>query len=252
MRSFQILFLVLFFVIFILGASGSLMNLKTIASNQFFRILRPVFHILHTGVLLMFLFLYIYPNQPRDASNYPLYFYFNILLLTVFIYNIPSAVSYLLHLITFRKNKPPLIPLCGLILSAGLATGLIYGTLWGSRQIKTANIELNYPNLPADFDGFRIIQISDTHFGGLIQPKKRIVKTKKIVDEIRPDILLFTGDLVNNFARELEGLQQNLSLLTSDYESFAILGNHDYGDYTNWDSAEKKQANFDAILEAFR
>ena len=252
MRSFQILFLVLFFVIFILGASGSLMNLKTIASNQFFRIFRPVFHILHTGVLLMFLFLYIYPNQPRDASNYPLYFYFNILLLTVFIYNIPSAVSYLLHLITFRKNKPPLIPLCGLILSAGLATGLIYGTLWGSRQIKTANIELNYPNLPADFDGFRIVQISDTHFGGLIQPKKRIAKTKKIVDEIRPDILLFTGDLVNNFARELEGLQQNLSLLTSDYESFAILGNHDYGDYTNWDSAEKKQANFDAILEAFR
>jgi len=251
MRSFQILFLFLFFAIFILVALGSLMNLKTIASKRFFRIFRPVFQILHAGVLLMFLFLYVYPNQPREASNYPLYFYFNIFLLTLFIFNIPSAVSYLLHIIS-AKNKPPLLPLCGLILSVGFAGGLIFGTLWGSRQIKTTRKELQYRNLPADFDGFRMVQISDTHFGGLIQPEKLIAKTKKIIDETRPDILLFTGDLVNNFAVELEGLESKLSLMTSNYESFAILGNHDYGDYTNWENTEKKQTNFDDILKAFR
>jgi uncharacterized protein len=252
MRSFQLLFLLLFFVFFNVLAFGAILNLKTIASKKIFRIFRPAFWILHTGVLLMFLFLYVYPHQPREASNYPLYFYFNIVLLTLFIFNLPMSASYLLHIFSGRKNKSPVIPLCGIILSAGLTTGMIYGTIWGSQQLKTEKTEIHYNNLPPDFDGFRIVQISDTHFGGMIRPGKLIAGTKKIIDEIRPDVILFTGDLVNNFAGELDGLQQKLSALTQDYESFAIRGNHDYGDYTDWKNTEEKQANFDGILEAFR
>lgn len=250
MRSFQIIFLLLFFGYFLLTAMGSYQNLKQILKIKFYTPVRYLFWLFHTAILCGLIFLYIYPYQPREAAHYPVYFYFNILLLTVVVFNLPMSVSFFLHIAAGRKKKSPVIPFAGFIIALGLTVGMIYGTVAGSRQLKIEHIELHFNNLPHSFDGYCIVQLSDAHFGGLLKPAKLLEKANAEINRINPDMLLFTGDLVNNFAREMDGLEYILSSLTSNRESYAILGNHDYGDYTNWESEEAKQANFNAIVNS--
>jgi uncharacterized protein len=127
---------------------------------------------------------------------------------------------------------------------------MLFGTFAGSRQIKVTHVDLTFPNLPRAFNDYQIVQLSDFHLGGMLKPEKILMKTKHKLDDFNPDLILFTGDLVNNFANEISGLESVLKDITSLAESYSILGNHDYGDYADWESLEKKQANFEAILNA--
>ncbi len=120
----------------------------------------------------------------------------------------------------------------------GIAAGT---TLFGSLVYGFSNkynyhinrIKLSYDNLPNAFRGLKIIQISDIHSGSLQDKKAVSAGIKKILDE-KPDVILFTGDLVNDRASEMDELRDVFSQLKAPMGVYSTLGNHDYGDYVQW------------------
>ncbi|MFW5822423.1 MAG: metallophosphoesterase [Tangfeifania sp.] len=246
MRSFQIIYIILFFVVFSFLAWLAYKNVSTIIKKQNRNRGKWILLLLNGLVLLGFIFLYIYPYQPRQATNYPVYFYFNALLFTLFIFNVPNSLSFLLHKIFEPSGK--ILPFTGLIISTGLTCGMIYGVLWGSQKIQVNRIELEYGNLPTSFNNYKILQFSDIHIGGMLKTNKLLDKTLAVIENEDPDLLLFTGDIVNNFGREADGFRPVLKRMTNRHLAFSVLGNHDYGDYTTWESDEKKQQNLEGII----
>ena len=86
--------------------------------------------------------------------------------------------------------------------------------------------------------------------GGFMNSKQLLNQVKTETDEINPDIILFTGDLVNNFANELDGWKEIFQEITINRECYSILGNHDYGNYTNWKNETEKIENFNQIVSS--
>ncbi len=137
-------------------------------------------------------------------------------------------------------------------LALGLAAlpvaGLIYGIFKGRYNYKVLRYELAFEDLPEQFDGFQLTQISDLHCGSF-DNYKRVQYGIDLVNDQQSDVILFTGDLVNNRADELQKWQSLFGTLTAKHGVYSVLGNHDYGDYVPWNSPEDKTANFNRLLE---
>ena len=129
----------------------------------------------------------------------------------------------------------------------GLAVG---GTLFGSMvygfnnkyRYQVTRLRLAYKNLPTAFRGLRIVHISDIHAGSLMDRKAVEKGIAKIMQE-KPDLILFTGDLVNDRHVEMNEYKQVFNKLTAPMGVYSTLGNHDYGDYVQWESREAKADN---------
>ncbi|MEG0916729.1 MAG: metallophosphoesterase [Myroides sp.] len=132
--------------------------------------------------------------------------------------------------------------------AAGLLTlSIIYGVFVGKYNFKVREETIAFKDLPVGFDGLKVLQISDLHVGSW-DNKEAIEKGIEMINAQEYDILLFTGDFVNTLATEadpwIEALQK---IKTPKYGKFAVLGNHDYGEYVKWDTEAAKEANFIAI-----
>ncbi|SOC79740.1 hypothetical protein SAMN06296241_1273 [Salinimicrobium sediminis] len=128
---------------------------------------------------------------------------------------------------------------------------LLYGMYQGRYNYKVLKYVLHFDDLPETFDGYRITQISDVHSGSFDNPEK-IKYGIDLINEQQSDAIMFTGDLVNNTASEMDTWKQFFGQLTAKDGVYSVLGNHDYGDYVNWDSAAAKKANLDALKEVHR
>lgn len=127
-----------------------------------------------------------------------------------------------------------------------------YGILKGRYDYRVRRHTLEFDNLPKSFDGFKVVQISDIHIGSFFDNHQVVQKGIDMVLDLKPDLIVFTGDLVNNLASETDGWAPVLSQLKAPMGVFSILGNHDYGDYMQWDSLEQKQANLTKLLRVQR
>ncbi|MBZ9777836.1 metallophosphoesterase [Psychroflexus sp. CAK8W] len=125
---------------------------------------------------------------------------------------------------------------------------LLYGMYKGKYNFKVLSYELEFDNLPEAFEGYQITQLSDIHSGSFDNAKK-IEYAIDLVNEQESDVILFTGDLVNNLADEMTPWTSVFKKLKSKDGVFSILGNHDYGDYHNFESQDKKQKNFEALVQ---
>lgn len=251
MRSFPIIPILLFVAFFLLIATASFFNLRKLVSTSVHRQkILLLFALLNAAILAGFFLLYIYPFNPRQATSFPVYFYYNTFLFAVFLFNLPMALAWAVHFISDRKRRSRVIPFMGFIPALGLAIGMFYGTFAGSKELKVTNVTVTFDHLPRSFDGYRIVQLSDLHLGGMINAERLLKKTRNEVAKTDPDLILFTGDLVNNFAQETNGLQDEMKQISRLAPGYSILGNHDYGDYTRWNSPEKKTANLDAIVDS--
>jgi predicted MPP superfamily phosphohydrolase len=133
----------------------------------------------------------------------------------------------------------------GMIMGGGLFGTLVYG--FGNKyryQIK--RVKLNYSNLPAAFRGLKIVHISDIHSGSFTDKEAVMKGVYKIMKE-QPDLILFTGDLVNNVADEMNDYMDVFDKLNAPLGVYSTLGNHDYGDYVQWESKEEKTANLEKL-----
>ncbi len=134
------------------------------------------------------------------------------------------------------------------LIAAGLLTlSIIYGVFIGKYNFKVREETIVFKDLPEGFDGLKVLQISDLHVGSW-DNKDAIEKGIEIINQQEYDILLFTGDFVNTLATEADPWIETLQKIkTPKYGKFAVLGNHDYGEYVKWDTEAAKEANFIAI-----
>lgn len=128
------------------------------------------------------------------------------------------------------------------------AVSFLYGMIRGAYKYRVHKVKVSSPNLPEAFEGFKIVQLSDMHCGSFMTTEP-LVKAFKIVMDQKPDAIFFTGDLVNNEAIETEMHLETYKMLKAPYGVYSILGNHDYGDYKQWDTPEDKIANLDKLKD---
>lgn len=120
------------------------------------------------------------------------------------------------------------------------------GAIKGAHDYRVHNVVLPSANLPAAFDGMKVVQLSDIHSGSFTD-KDAVYKGVKMVMEQKPDVFFFTGDMVNNYAYEMNDYLDVFSPIKAPMGSYSILGNHDYGDYGRWDLPEDKVKNLEDL-----
>ncbi|MCH2490151.1 MAG: metallophosphoesterase [Flavobacteriales bacterium] len=125
---------------------------------------------------------------------------------------------------------------------------LLYGMYKGKYNYKVLSYALAFDDLPEEFDGFTLTQISDIHSGSFDNAKK-IEYAVDLINEQKSDIIVFTGDLVNNVADEMNDWKALFGSLRAKNGVYSVLGNHDYGDYVNWETKAEKEANLSALKD---
>ena len=128
---------------------------------------------------------------------------------------------------------------------------MAYGVISGAHDYRVRRQTVKLPNLPASFDGLKIAQLSDIHSGSFFN-KKAVRGGVEMVLAEKPDVIFFTGDLVNNEASEVMEYIDVFNKLKAPLGVYSITGNHDYGDYHRWASTSAKQKNFNDLKEAHR
>ncbi len=135
----------------------------------------------------------------------------------------------------------------GLGVSSTLFFSLLYG--FGNKyKYQLVHKKVNIKNLPEAFKGFKIVHISDIHSGSL-KEKASVQKGIELIQKQNPDLILFTGDIVNDRATEMEEWKDVFGQLAAPKGVFSTLGNHDYGDYVQWPSKAAKEANLNALKQ---
>lgn len=223
-RSLNSLFLLLSFIpgiIFIITFLYIRFGFKYNHSYQFTSLLQWMF----------FIFVTIYISK----IIYILFFYFN------YLYN------------RFSNRKTKVIQKLGYAVSI-FAIGIMgYGNLFTLNDIELVKKDISVQNLPASFEGFKIAVFADFHVGNWNNNFNIMKPLKETINNERPDIIVFAGDMVNNFAYELEDWKPYFkNNFHSKYGNFAVLGNHDYGDYTQWKNKKEQRENLENIKQNIR
>ncbi|ULT45957.1 metallophosphoesterase [Niabella defluvii] len=124
-------------------------------------------------------------------------------------------------------------------------SSFIYG-LSNKYNYQVKSIKIPFANLPAAFKGLKIVHISDIHTGSFTN-YKAVNKGIDLILSQNADLILFTGDLVNNKSNEVGEYQKIFSRLKAPMGVYSVLGNHDYGDYVQWKSPVEKAQNLEAL-----
>lgn len=139
------------------------------------------------------------------------------------------------------------IPLIGLFSGFLPFFVIVYAIFMARYRFKVRHLRIKFDAIPQSFKGLRVVHISDTHLGSFSHKYHVFDKAVELINRQEPDFIFFTGDLVNNFQWELKGWQSTFEKLNAKKGKFSVLGNHDYGDYSEWDSPKDKQENFEGI-----
>jgi predicted MPP superfamily phosphohydrolase len=135
----------------------------------------------------------------------------------------------------------------GLVAGGGLFTSLVYG-FTNKYNYKIKKVPLQFANLPSAFKGLKIAQVSDIHSGSFTN-REGVLKGVEKLMALKPDLILFTGDLVNNEAKEMAEYMDIFNRFSAPMGVYSILGNHDYGDYVAWPTAQAKKQNLDRVKQ---
>ncbi|MGV3632549.1 MAG: metallophosphoesterase [Bacteroidota bacterium] len=128
---------------------------------------------------------------------------------------------------------------------------LVWGLVKTAYDFKIHRVKVSSAKIPAAFQGLKIVQISDIHTGSL-QGNRQLQKAVDLINGLQPDVIVFTGDLVNNQSNEAFPYIPILKQLEAPMGIYSILGNHDYGDYNSWGSSEAKQRNMEEMYSIHR
>lgn len=148
---------------------------------------------------------------------------------------LPRLAFYVFNFVRLRRT--------GYVVAVGLTIFFLWGATWGRTSIRVNRVEIASDRIPEAFDGYRFVQITDTHVGTLVRPDREVTRLAESINALRPDAVFFTGDLVNIRAEELD--TRMLTLLRQiEGPVWSVTGNHDVGTYI------KDSVRFPAALEA--
>ena len=248
MKTNFIILLAVFFIIEIYVYQA----IRNITTNNYIRIGYWVFTLLAYGIILFWIL--TFNRASRDHQQIQL------MVSAMMIFVLPKLLSVIFLLIgdftrfvefgfkyfTANENYFPerrkFISTTALA-AAGIFSALaIDGIIFGKYRHTVRKIKLRFKNLPENFKGYKIVQISDVHSGSFFNPQK-LQKAIDLINEQDADVVLFTGDMVNNYADEFKPFIPLFKSIKAKDGKFSILGNHDYGDYGAWNSREEKAQN---------
>jgi predicted MPP superfamily phosphohydrolase len=149
------------------------------------------------------------------------------------------------------QDRRKFISQSALILGAVPVLTMSFGLFYGAHQYRVRRKTLYFSDLPSSFDGLRILQLSDIHSGSFWN-RSAVIRGVQMANDLKPDLIVFTGDLVNNTASEMDKWVDVFKELEAPFGVYSVLGNHDYGDYVSWESVEEKRANLDRLMEIQR
>ena len=248
-----VIFLLLDFVIFL-----SLKNNKILPGKIFHR---NIFTIVYWcwSLLIMIIMCY-FSLIIRKIHEPDVYYRFSQIIFLFLINYIPKLVlAPFLLIISFVKNnkgekgkhtkisRKQFLGRLGIFIAGIPFVSLLQGYFYGRKNFQPYYTIIPIKNLPKELSGLRIVQISDVHLGNFYHDYESIDKVVKIINHHKPDLFFHTGDMVNNFWIETEGYKTIFRKINARYGKFAILGNHDYGDYSDWPNEKIKKLNFDKI-----
>jgi predicted MPP superfamily phosphohydrolase len=247
--SFLLTFFITALIVELCSYLGMLVLIK-----QFSKRFKVYFSVVYffIGFLVIGLMYYSFsnPNILRQSQNYSSIFF--VISLSI-IYLIPltyfafaSILSFLIRWISNQRAQ--LLTLAAsLLISCGIFMIIGFGIVFGKHILNVVNQQLQFQNFPKQLYGLVIVQISDLHLGTFGSNPAVLASAMTEIEKINPDILVFTGDIVNNFSSEMVGYESWLKRLPARYGKFAILGNHDYGDYSQWQDSLSKLKNLEGI-----
>ncbi|MFM2208137.1 MAG: hypothetical protein RL213_2112 [Bacteroidota bacterium] len=147
-----------------------------------------------------------------------------------------------------RVSRLRFLVQAGALLSAVPVVSMIYGMMGNAYRYRVRTVRLSFPGLPESFHGFKAVQISDLHVGSFMSSDP-LRKAIELIHAEKPDVIFFTGDLVNDRHHEALEHMHVLSTLSAPMGVYSVLGNHDYGDYFRWDTLEEKEDNLRRMKE---
>ena len=252
MKTNFIILLAVFFIIEIYVYQA----IRNITTNNYIRIGYWVFTLLAYGIILYWIL--TFNKASRDHQQIQL------MVSAMMIFVLPKLLSVIFLLIgdftrfvefgfkyfTAKENYFPerrkFISTTALA-AAGIFSALaIDGIIFGKYRHTVRKVKLRFKNLPESFKGYKIVQISDVHSGSFFNPLK-LQKAIDLINEQDADVVLFTGDMVNNYADEFKPFIPLFKSIKAKDGKFSILGNHDYGDYGAWNSREEKAQNIPTL-----
>lgn len=213
------------------------------------------FHWVPSGLLLVFMTILFLLHEPQPASMQRL----GLFLLVFLAITVPKAL-FALTLLTVRGldrltsrwcHRPQNRRWQGTYLASAVAIAsfgtVIYGATEGIQHYQVREVDIVSADLPPGFDGYRIVQLSDIHAGSWAGNPEAVQRAVDRINEQHPDLIVFTGDLVNNLATEVDEFLPILKQLHARDGIYSVLGNHDYSPYIAWESPAAQQANLDSL-----
>jgi len=231
---------------------------KTVYANQNARFIYWV------PTILIYAFL-IYSVVTFNRASHK-YLNFQIVFSVILIFVLPKLlvavfllVEDLIRLLNFGYNyvatenhnypsRRKFISLVGLGSGAVLAGIVLDGIVFGKYRHRARVVRLKLKNLPESFKGYKIVQISDVHSGSFQNPK-HLQHAIDLINKQHADLVLFTGDMVNNYADEFIPFIDLFSQIKGKDGKLAVLGNHDYGEYGEWKNEEERRNNIPQLIE---
>jgi len=230
------------------------------------RIVRFLYWVISIGLLGMIVYVGFNFRDPEARRDHSFAFSMVALFLLFFLPKVVMVVFHglddLLHLVRWGWDKLTPGPVdapgegidrarflsqFGLIVSVVPFAGVLYGVTKGRRTFNLARVPVRSSRLPDAFSGLRVVQISDMHLGSYGGDPSIVRNGVDLIMAEKPDLILFTGDMVNDYAEEAEPYIAELARLEAPLGKFSILGNHDYSDYPKWDSPIAKAANLEKL-----
>ncbi len=151
----------------------------------------------------------------------------------------------------FDPSRSRFLSQMGIMLGSIPFLTLTYGVLRNAYRYRLFKHRIALPDLPAGLEGLRIVQISDIHSGSFTF-KDPVRQAIDLINAQQPDLVFFTGDLVNSRADEMDPFVEVFDKIEARYGVYSVLGNHDYGDYHAWPSEAAKADNFQKLLATHR
>lgn len=255
MRSFSLFSVFLFCIAILLVDILAFYWLQSITSLIDFSVLKISIHTLFWvftfGLIATILILKITLDDILPSRKYLLISRFYGLAVLSFIpklvFVIVVSVSYFSNYLFSETQSLIIVPLIGLFSGFLPFFIILYGVFIAAYRFKVHHHSIKFHNLPFAFHGLKIVQLSDLHLGSFNYRYATVEKAIEKINHLKPDYIVITGDLVNNYAWELRGWKRVFNKLKAIEGKFAVLGNHDYGDYSKWNTPEEKQENAESI-----
>lgn len=168
---------------------------------------------------------------------------------------VPEALFALVSLagrLSRRRQVRRAFNIAGATVGGATCLLIVYGYAFGAYQITVREATYASADVPPAFDGYRIVQLSDLHTGTFATRPSTVGELVAAVNALQPDLIVFTGDLVNYHAEELAPFQHTLAGLRAADGVVSILGNHDYMSYYDWPDEAARQANVDQLVQRQR